>query len=157
MRRRWNLCNCGIDNLLKSRLITNLSSCGLRLHVHHLLPFWRHGWAEDSNQFCKCITNYLLTYLLNSWSRVHLEKLIGFQLVKKFPSFYGTRRFITSFTSARNLSLSWAISIQSIPPHPTSWRSILILSYHLRLDLSSGPFSLRFPHQNLCIPKWITH
>jgi hypothetical protein len=28
------------------------------------------------------------------------------QLVKKFPSFYGTRRFITVFTRARHLSLS---------------------------------------------------
>ena len=36
--------------------------------------------------------------------------------------------FITAFTSTRRLSLSWAISSQSIPPHPTSCRSILILS-----------------------------
>jgi len=62
--------------------------------------------------------------------RVLLEKLTGSQLVKKFPAFYGTWRFITTFTSARHLSLSWASSIQSIPPHPTSWRSFLILSSH---------------------------
>jgi hypothetical protein len=29
----------------------------------------------------------LLTYLLTPWSRVLLEKLAGFQLVKKFPHF----------------------------------------------------------------------
>ena len=46
-------------------------------------------------------------------------------------------RFITAFTSARHLSLSWATSIHSIPPHPTSWRYIIILSSHLRLGLSS--------------------
>ena len=40
------------------------------------------------------------------WSRILLEKLTGFQLVKKFPAFYGTRRSITAFTSARHLSLS---------------------------------------------------
>jgi len=40
------------------------------------------------------------------WSRVLREKLIGSQLVKKFPSFYGTRRFITTFTIACHLSLS---------------------------------------------------
>jgi hypothetical protein len=34
-----------------------------------------------------------------------LEKLTGSQLVKKFPTFYGTRRFLTAFTSARHLSL----------------------------------------------------
>jgi hypothetical protein len=48
---------------------------------------------------------YLITYLLTVWNRV-LEKLTGSQLVKKLPAFFGTRRFITAFTSARNLSLS---------------------------------------------------
>ena len=45
-------------------------------------------------------------YLLTPWSIVLLEKLIGFQLVKKFPAFYGTLMFITAVTSARLLSLS---------------------------------------------------
>ena len=58
-------------------------------------------------------------------SRVLLEKLTGFQLVKKFPEFYGARRFITALTSARQLSLSWDRLFQSMPPHPISWRSIL--------------------------------
>jgi len=58
----------------------------------------------------------LFTYLLTPWSRVLFEKLTGSQLVKKFPAFYGTRRFITAFTSARNLFLSSARSIQSMPP-----------------------------------------
>jgi hypothetical protein len=43
--------------------------------------------------------SYLSTYLLIPWSRVLLEKLTDFQLVKKFTAFYGTRRFITAFTS----------------------------------------------------------
>jgi len=68
---------------------------------------------------------WCITYLFNPWSRFLLEKLTGFQLVKKFPTFYGTWRFITLFTSARHLSLSWDSSIQSIPPQHTSWRSIL--------------------------------
>jgi len=88
-------------------------------------------------------------------SRILLEKLTGFQLVKKFPAFHGTRRFITAFTRARHLSLSWANSIQSIPPHPTSWRSILTLSSHLRLGLPSGP--LRFPHQNPAYASFLPH
>ena len=49
---------------------------------------------------------YLRIYLLTPWSRVLLEKLTDLQLVKKFPTFYVTRRFITAFTSARHLSLS---------------------------------------------------
>jgi len=69
----------------------------------------------------------ILTYLLTPWSRILLGKLTGLQLVKEFPAFYGTRRFINAFTSARYVSLSWASSIKSIPKHPTSRRSIFIL------------------------------
>jgi hypothetical protein len=81
------------------------------------------------------ILTVLLTYLLTPWSRVLLEKLTGSQLVKKFPGIYGIRRFITAFTSARHLSLSWDRSNQSIPLHPTYWRSVLILSSHQRLEI----------------------
>jgi hypothetical protein len=47
-----------------------------------------------------------LYYSLTPCSRVTLQKLIVSQLVKIFPAFYVTRRFITAFTSARHLSLS---------------------------------------------------
>jgi len=47
-----------------------------------------------------------LTYLLTPWPTVLLEKLTGSLPVKKFPAFYGTRRFITAFTRVRNLPLS---------------------------------------------------
>ena len=83
---------------------------------------------------------------LTPWCRVLLEKLTGLQLVKKFPAFHGIRRFITALTNVRHLSLSWASPIQFIYPHPTSWRSILILSTHLRLGLPSGLLSSGFPH-----------
>ena len=92
------------------------------------------------------------TYLLTPWCRVLLEKLTGLQLVKKFPAFHRTRRFITTLTSVRHLSLSWASLIQSIYPHPTSWRSILILSTHLRLGLPSGLFPSGFPSKTLYTP-----
>ena len=90
-----------------------------------------------------------LTYLLTPWCRVLLEKLTGLQLVKKSPAFHGTRRFITVLTSVRHLSLSWASPIQSIYPHPTSTRSILILSTHLRLGLPSGLFPSGFSTKTL--------
>ena len=45
-------------------------------------------------------------YLLTTLCRVLLEKLTGLQLVKKFPAFHGTRKFITALTSFRHLSLS---------------------------------------------------
>ena len=74
-----------------------------------------NGRPQTAHQTIKQIT-----YLLTPRSWVLLEKLTGFQLVKKVPAFYGTRSFITAFKSAHHLSLSWASSIQSIPHVPFS-------------------------------------
>ena len=90
--------------------------------------------------------------LLNPRCRVLLEMLTGLQLVKKFPAFHGTRRFITALTRVQHLSLSWASPIQSTYPHPTSWRSILILSTHLHLGLPSGLFPSGFTTKTLYTP-----
>ena len=98
----------------------------------------------------KNITLYFI--LLTTRCRVLPEQLTGLQLVKKFPAFHGTRRFIAALTSVRHLSLSWASPIQSTCPHPTSWRSILILSTHLRLGLPSGLFPSGFPTKTLYAP-----
>ena len=95
----------------------------------------------------------LLTYLLTPRCRVLLEKLNDLQLVKKFPAFHGTRRFITALTSVRQLSISWASPIQSIYPHPTSWRSVVILSTHLRLGLPSGLLPSGFHSKTLYTPS----
>ena len=103
------------------------------------------------------LVTYLLTflltfYLLTPWCRLLLVKLTGLQLVKKFPGFHGTRRFITALTRVRQMSLSWTNPIQSIYPHPTSWRSILILSTHLRPYLPSGLLPSGFPTKTLHTP-----
>jgi hypothetical protein len=95
---------------------------------------------------------YSLTHSLTPHITVLLEKLTSSQPVKKFPTCYGTRRFITTFTSASHLSLSWASSIQSTPPHPTFWRSALILSSHLHLGLPSGLFPSGYPTKTLYTP-----
>jgi hypothetical protein len=60
------------------------------LHIFQGLPSRRHGFLFN----------------LTPWSGIHLEKLTGFQLLKKFPAFYGTRRFIAACTTFRRLSLS---------------------------------------------------
>ena len=47
-------------------------------------------------------------------------------------------------------------SIMSMPPHPTSWRSILILSPHLRLGLPSCLLLSGFPTKTLHAPLLAT-
>jgi len=77
---------------------------------------------------------YLLTYSMvqsPSW------EANWFAASQEIHAFHGTPRFITALTSVRHLPLSWANPIQSTYPHPTSWRSVLILSTHLRLGLPS--------------------
>jgi hypothetical protein len=56
----------------------------------------------------------------------------------------GVGAFVTVFTTARHWFLSWARRIQSTCSHPTSLRSILILSSHLRLGLLSSLFHTGF-------------
>ena len=107
-------------------------------------------WSDCSFVLVSSVQCYF-RYLLTPWCRV-LEKLTGLQLVKKFPAFYGTRRFITAVTSAHHLSLSWVSLIHSTPPHPTFWRYILILPSHLHLGLPSGLFPSGFPTKTLCTP-----
>jgi hypothetical protein len=62
--------------------------------------------------------------------------------------------------SARHLSLSWTSSIQSTHPHPTTRRSILILSSHLRLGLpvvSLPQVSPPKPYTHLYHPPYALH
>jgi hypothetical protein len=86
---------------------------------------------------------------LTLWSWALLERPLDVRPLDSFPAFHGTRRFNTAFTGALHLFLSWARPIQSTSPHPTSSRSILILSTHLRLGLHSGLFPSGFPTNNL--------
>jgi len=80
---------------------------------------------------------YIYIYIWTTCSRALFEKVTVLQLVKKFPAFYGTWSSITAFTTAHNLFLYRARSIQSTP-HPIYWISLLILSSHLRLGRPSG-------------------
>ena len=142
---------------LKERLTDNFTPIKFK---EQLAQKHRDGLDEECGKFCTRINCMYRTcvshldkqtkpFLLTPWCRVLLEKLTSLQLVKKFPAFYGNRRFITALTSVRLLSLSWASPVQSIYPHPTSWRSILILSTHLCLGLPSGLFPSSFPTKTL--------
>jgi len=80
-------------------------------------------------------------------SRVLLETLTVPQLVKKFPAFYKTRRFLAVFIRAHHLSLSWAITIRSA--EPTSLTSVLILYSDIRPRLLSDLFPKDHPKSEL--------
>ena len=70
--------------------------------------------------------------------------------IQIFPSFYGTRRFITVFTAARHLSLSWAISLRFMRS-PRISLSIILMWFCLCLGLPNGLLHPRFP------PKFCTY
>jgi len=76
--------------LFQSGEFWELSDCPTYIFTPPICP---HGIYSE---------NFIL--LLTPWHRVLLEKLTGLQLVKKFPAFHGTRRFITALTSVRHLS-----------------------------------------------------
>jgi hypothetical protein len=80
------------------------------------------------------------TLLTNSLHGILGEQPTGAQLLKNFPTFYGTRRLITEFAKVRLWSLSISKGIQALSPHPISLTSILVLSSQLRLGVRSGLF-----------------
>ena len=96
-----------------------------------------------SEVFTKSVPVPYFVFLAYSMEQSHFWEANRFSVSQE------SRRFITAFTSARHLSLSWASSIQSIHSHPTSRRSILILSTHLRLGLPGGLFLSGFPTKTL--------
>ena len=89
---------------------------------------------------------FILTYLLTPWITVRLEKLIGSQLVKKFPAFYGIRRFTAAFTSARHLSLSILSQFE-----PVLALTSHFLKNHLNIILPSAPDSSKWSHTAICL------
>jgi len=78
------------------------------------------------------VCTYLLTYSVEqspSW------EAIQFSASQEIPRILGNRKV--------------HYRIHKCPPHPTSWRSIFILSSHLRLDLPSVLFPSGFPTKTL--------
>jgi hypothetical protein len=66
-----------------------------------------------------------------------------------FTEFYYTWRLLTAFIIHLRTSLSRVAQIQSIPRHPISKSSSLILSTHPRFSLPSCLFPSTFPTNNL--------
>jgi len=108
-------------------------------YIKKILTF-SSGWLKNA---------YLLTYLLTPHSTVLLEKLTGSQTVKKFPAFYGTRRFITAFTSANHL------------PYPEPARSNPMMWLWTGLNVFIQPFMsvgqpcLFFKIYSVVVPRYL--
>ena len=80
------------------------------------------------------------------WSKALLEKLAGFQLVKKFPPHFMEPEGLSPHSQQPATSPYPEPDLSSpCPPHPTSWRSVLIMSSLLRMGLLSDLFPSGFP------------
>ena len=89
----------------------------------------------------------LLTYLLITCSMEQSPS----QLVKKFPVFYATRKFITALTSPRHLSVSSARSTQSLPKPFQFLKIHPNIIFPFKPRSSKWSLSLRFPPPKRCI------
>ena len=98
-----------------------------------------------------------MEWQITAWSRVLLEKLIGFQSAKKFPTFYGNPKV---YYRIHKCSPPVSILRRLCPVHtPTSH----FLEIHLNITLPSTPgspkwsISLRLSHQNPVYTSPLTH
>jgi hypothetical protein len=102
-------------------LFPQFTTCAPITHDLHS-PYLHTRQSTHTVAYIMKETIGILTYLLTPWSRALLEKLAILQLVKKFPAFYGTRKFLTALTSARQLSqktfLWHETSSRGTPPPP---------------------------------------
>ena len=142
----WDICTVEIFILCLAMYI----SVSMAIYVPFVSIYHNLKWIGSRVCDASCIEGSKTVYLLTQWCRVLLEKLTGLQLVKKFPIFHGTRRFMTALTSVHHLSILG----QPIYSYPTSWRSVLILSTHLCLGLPTGFFNSGFPTKTLHTPLY---
>jgi len=99
---------------------------------------------------------FTLLYLPTPWTRVYLEKLTSFQLVKKFPAFCGTQKFhygIHKYPPPVSI-LCHIDPVQALISH--------CLKFYLNIVLPSRPGSSKcslslFPNQNYVHTSPLSH
>jgi hypothetical protein len=117
---------CNFDNCIWKIQDLKLSQCfqcktilddGGRVKCFRVMISWWQRLTDLTVGLLNQPTNPTTPYCT-----VLLHKLPVCQLVMKFPTVYGSRRFIPMFTAAHHFSLSCTTSIQSMPSHPISFR-----------------------------------
>ena len=96
--------------------IVNTPNCPKREAVTNFRLLYAHTFSDLHLNLAHLVVLQLLHVdkyergktNINPWSRVVLEKLIFCHEFKNFATFYGTRKFITTFTTACHLTLSSA-------------------------------------------------
>jgi len=112
---RWNIATyqtavwvkddrCRADHIRITNEGPQLTYCSWRSNGLLQCPYF-----ETHNEIQQhLIKSFTLFNWLLPWNRVLLEKLIITHLLKKFPAFYGTRKFITVFTRFRTIPIPCA-------------------------------------------------
>ena len=122
----------------------------------HIKVVWEISVSNSRSSsllsYFQVYSSKMITYLPTPWSRVLLEKLTGFAANQEIPCILWNLKVHYHTYKRCHLSLSWANSIQSPQPLPTSFSYTLILSSHLRLGLPNGLFPSRYPTKTLCTP-----
>jgi hypothetical protein len=113
----------------------------------------RSRWPVQKLLDAPYLLTHSLTHSLTPWFRILFGKLTVTHLHKKKScSLYGTH----SFTKFRHWTLSWASRIQFASLIPIFLRSIVMLSFHLRLGLPNGLFPSGLPIKHLSPPLRVT-
>jgi len=99
------------SNFAVNKYLHTVASGWIFINITHHVLYNSNLWEQSS---LWPNSKVMLTRAVNSKGLP--ENLTSPQLIKKFPAVYGTRRFITTFTSGRQPSLSSARSIQSSLP-----------------------------------------
>ena len=104
------------NKIFKISFFKDVMSCSVtEVYLHFRDSCGRQHWvgtfvklSNIEQEIIKKLTFFIQirTKELTPWIRVLPEKLKRPKILKKFPAFYGTQRFITAFTRACHLSLS---------------------------------------------------
>jgi len=132
-----------VQQLLPTLLLSGCQNQGRR---GYLMTVWKLRDLFMPNKTVGPEGTYLLTYSMEQSPSWEVDR---FSASQEIPRISRNPTVYHRIHKCPPHALSWASSIQSITPHPTSSRSILILSYYQRLGIPGGIFPSGFPTKTL--------